>query len=157
MSLCLIGRYRQTKVQLLSLLRGNSSWRNYSRISKLRGQRLMSYRPALLVFVSSALVAASGSSARSVGSDWFSSVTGSLVVGPEGGALACGLELFWCVRPPDLALPLAPRPFLFLLQTKVLMACNRKFLITLFRSSCSSDCVQDVSCYYYYIHLVLRT
>ena len=59
-------------------------------------------------------------------------MTGSFVdvelqVGPDGGALPCSFETLWCARPPDLALPLAPFPFLFLLQTF-----NRKLIITLF-------------------------
>lgn len=51
--------------------------------------------------------------------DWLSGVSGSFVAG-EGAGLALGLDPdwsrgFWLPRPPDLALPFPPFPFLFLL------------------------------------------
>lgn len=79
----------------------------------------------------------SGSSACPLCSDWSSSVIGSFVKSEQVVELGCEVLLgcfdpFWCARPPDLALPLAPFPFLFLLKTKhrkVLMRYNRKLII----------------------------
>lgn len=65
----------------------------------------------------------SGLSESPLCSDWSSpvpssSVTSEQVEGLGCGALHCCFDPFWCVRPPDLALPLAPFPFLFLLKIK---------------------------------------
>lgn len=61
----------------------------------------------------------SNPSGRKAACNWLSWLSGSLVVG-EGAGLALGLEPdwsrgFWLPRPPDLALPFPPFPFLFLL------------------------------------------
>lgn len=98
-------------------------------------------QPALGVLVSSASCVEggdpSGLSEFPLFSDWSSPVIGSFVklqlaVGRGCDALHCCFDAFWCARPPDLALPLAPFPFLFLLKIKhrkALMRCNGMLII----------------------------
>lgn len=83
--------------------------------------------PALGVLVSSASSPEgsdpSGLSDLPLCSDWWSAGIGGSarseqVVGLGCGALYSCFEPFCCARPPDLALPLAPFPFLFLLKIK---------------------------------------
>lgn len=78
-------------------------------------------------------------------SNWSSTGISSSAGSEQVAGLGCGalygcFDNFWCARPPDLALPLAPFPFLFLLKIthrKALMRYNGMLIICRKCSACS--------------------
>lgn len=111
-------------------------------------------QPALGVLASSASSAEgsnpSGLSESSLCSDRSSAGIGSSarsgqVVGLGCGALHGCFDPFSCVRPPDLALPLAPFPFLFLLKIKHRKALMRYNGMLIMCRKCSGCCAPSVN------------